>query len=222
MENVLDFEAVAFSENGLCYAADFENNGLYEVNLDEQKCKYITIFPNEDIAGKRIYCSAVYHDSKVYFTPMSGKYISIFDVLKNEIEQVRIPDPSTEYSFYKESQKFSQAVYHKGYIYLFPFTYPGILKFNIETNKIKIINNWIPDEGYFFRGGMSVDGLHVYAPSGINNVILDFNLEDDRAVIYRIGKYNNGAMCIYKHNDFFGLHQDFKVLSLFGIRIMVR
>ena len=200
-KNFLDFEAAVFLANGRGYAASFETNGLYEVNLYEKKCRYIMFFPNENISGKRIYGSAVYYDSKIYFIPMSGKYISIFDINKREITQVPVPSPSTKCSFYKWGLKFCKGIYHEGYIYLIPFTYPGILKLDVRTNKITIINNWIPDEEYFFRGGVCVDGSQIYVPSGINNIVLEFNVETDYAIIHRVGKYNHGGVCIHKYND---------------------
>lgn len=200
-KNILDFEAIVFPENGLGYAAAFEFNGLFKVDVKTQKCEFITLFPNEDIGEKRIYGSALYHDSNIYFIPMAGKYISIYNIETNEINQVTIPIPLVKYSFYKWKQKFGQAVYYNEYIFLFPFTYPGILKLDIKNNKVTVINNWIPTEGYFFRGGMCVDGLHVYLPSGTNNIILEFNIETEQAIIHRIGKYNNGTMCIRKYKN---------------------
>lgn len=200
-EHAFDFEAVAFWDNGIGYAAAFEFNGLYEVDLAQQTCRFIMLFPNEDILGKRIYCSAIYHDWKVYFIPMSGNYISIFDRKENKIEQLRIPEPSEQCSFYKKSQKFSHGVLYEGNIYLFPFTYPGIIRMDVITRTISVINNWIPKEGYFFRGGMYVDGAHVYAPNGVDNMVLDFNMRENKAAVYRVGKNNHGGMCIYKHGD---------------------
>ncbi len=203
MEDVhaFDFEAVVFLDNGIGYAAAFEFNGLYEVDLEQQTSRFMMLFPNEDLLGKRIYCSALCCDSMVYFIPMSGKYISVFDMKENKIEQLLIPEPSGQCSFYKKSQKFSHAVLYEGNIYLFPFTYPGIIRMNVITRTLSVINNWIPKEGYFFRGGMYIDGAHVYAPNGIDNRVLDFNMRDNRAAVYRIGKNNHGGMCIYKYGD---------------------
>lgn len=200
-KNVLDFETIAFTEEGVGYAAAFETNGLYKVDLESQKCNYIMRFPNEDVGGNRIYGSALYYDSEIYFIPMSGKYISIFNIDQNAIDQVSIPVPLNEFPFYKDNFKFSEAVYYKEYIYIFPFTYPGILKLDVATNKITVLNNWVPREGYFFRGGMCRDESHVYLPSGINKIILEFNMETEQTVIHQIGMHNNGAMCIHKYED---------------------
>lgn len=202
-KHILDFEAVVFLENGIGYASDFEMNGLYEVDLKTRKCKYIMFFPNEVITRKRIHCTALYHSSKVFFIPMTGDYISIYDIHKKMMNQILIPSPNVRNSFYKERQKFSKAVYYEGYIYIFPFTYPGILRLDIETNQITILDSWVSEETYFFRGGMCVDGEQVYLVNGVNNIILQFNMATEKSVVHCVGKYNNGSMCISKYGNYY-------------------
>lgn len=197
-KSIVEFEAITFTENGTGYASAFAFNGLYEIDLENQKCKYMMLFPNENANGKRLYSSALHCNSKIYFIPMSGKYISIYNVEQKTIKQLSIPLPFSEYSFYKEAFKFAAAVCWRGNIFIIPFTYPGILKLDIKTNKITVLRQWIPKEGYFFRGGLCVDGNNVYIPSGNNNIILEFNMETEKGIIHRIGKYNNGAMCMYR------------------------
>ena len=79
-KSIVEFEAIAFTENGTGYASAFAFNGLYEIDLENQKCKYMMLFPNENANGKRLYSSALHCNSKIYFIPMSGKYISIYNV----------------------------------------------------------------------------------------------------------------------------------------------
>lgn len=199
----LDFEVIAETNAGTAFASSFINNGLYEVNLCNGKSRYIMLFPNENIDGKRIHSSAVYHDSKVYFIPMSGEYISIFDVNKRIIDQIVVPQPSKQFSFYKYRMKFIKGIYYDGYIYMIPFTYPGILKLNTKTSEIIVINDWIPQEGYFFRGGACIDQFDILVPSGINNIILEFNLGTEQAIIHHVGTHNNGSMCVCKYMDYY-------------------
>ncbi len=197
----LEIEAIAFAESGTGYAAAFEFNGLYEVNLEEQKCIYKMLFPNEKVNGKRLYASALHVASKIYFVPTSGEYISIYDIEKKTIEQLSVPLPATECSFYKKNCKFIKAVQWGENIFIIPFTYPGILKLNIKTNRITVLRRWIPQEGYFFRGGLCIEGNCIYIPSGNNNIILEFNMETEKGIIHRIGRYNNGAMDMYKYGE---------------------
>ena len=107
-KSAVEFEAIAFTENGTGYASAFAFNGLYEIDLENQRCKYMMLFPNENVNGVRLYCSALHFDSKIYFIPMSGKYISIYNVNRKTIEQLSIPLPFSEYSFYKEAFKFAR------------------------------------------------------------------------------------------------------------------
>lgn len=200
-KSVVEFEAIALTEDGTGYASAFEFNGLYEVNLKKQKCRYMILFPNENVNGKRLYGSALYFNSKIYFIPMSGEYISIYDIDKETIEQLSIPLPLAEYSFYRKAFKFVGVASWEENIFIIPFTYPGILKLDSKTNKITVFCQWIPKEGYFFRGGLCVDENRIYVPSGNNNVILEFNMETEVGTIHRIGQYNNGAMCMYKYGE---------------------
>lgn len=202
-KHILDFEAVVFLDDGIGYASDFEKNGLYEVDLNNQKCKFIMLFPNETMTSRRIHCTALHHASKVFFVPMSGDYISIYDIGNNTIEQIAIPALGEKYSCYREKQKFSKAVCYEGNIYMFPFTYPGIIKLETETNQITILDDWVSNEQYFFRGGMCVDGEMAYLANGVNNIILQFNMETEKAVVYYVGAHNNGAMCISKYENYY-------------------
>ena len=40
-KSIVEFEAIAFTENGTGYASAFAFNGLYEIDLENQKCKYM-------------------------------------------------------------------------------------------------------------------------------------------------------------------------------------
>lgn len=200
-KSVLEIEAIAFIENGTGYAAASEFNGLYEVNLEKQECEYKMLFPNEKLNRKRLYASALYFHSKVYFIPASGEYISIYNIGRKAIEQVPIPPLAKECPFYKERGKFIGAAQWGENIFIIPFTYPGILKLDVKTNKITVLRQWIPKEGYFFRGGLCVEGNRIYVPSGINNMVLEFNMETEKGVIHRIGRYNTGAMDMHKYGE---------------------
>jgi len=201
--NVVEFETVAFVNDIIGYASDYETNALYKVNVLNEECSYIRSFPNEDIGAKRLHSFAIYCNSEVYFIPMLGEYISIYNIETEKIKQIKIPKICMERDTYNHKLKFSSAIYRDGYIYILPFTYPGIVKLNTETKEINIISNWVTEDECFYRGGMCIDNDYIYIPNGRNNIVLEFNIKTEEVKLYRVGKNNNGAVCIRKWKEYF-------------------
>lgn len=202
-KGVVEFEAVALVSKDRGYASDYETNALYEVDMINSECTYITTFPNESIDGKRLHCTAVYADSQIYFIPMSGEYISIYNLKNKTISQIKVPQLEIEKEGYNKKFKFSGAYYKNGYIFIMPYTYPAILKLNVVTKEILTISDWVPSDEIFFRSKMCIDDQYIYIPNGRNNIILQFNVDTDKAKIFRVGRYNNGAACMHKIKDCF-------------------
>ena len=195
------FNVIAVKD-GIGYASDFEKNGLFEVHLETGECKYLCIFPNEDIMISCLHGCAEWVGNKIFFVPSAGNNISIYNIDTSKIETVSIPQVSKEESnSYNPKLKFVKTIKHNGFLWLIPATYPGILKLNLSTYEIFVISNWIPDDGYMFRRAVCKRKNKIYAASGNNNNVLVFNIDTETGETLKIGEYNNGIMDLCLLNE---------------------
>lgn len=197
----LMFEAIATINDRIAYASSYQANGLFEVDLENYECTYISLFPKEEISRSRLHSVAILIERKIYFIPSFAKNISIYDIDTRTIQQISIPHPIIERYFYKEKFKFINAKLYDNNLWIFPSTYPGILKLNIKTLEMDIIDNWVPEEKYFFRNALCVDDDIVYLPDGISNRMLVFNMANQEAKIINIGKNNHGISSMKLWNN---------------------
>lgn len=127
-------------------------NALFEV--DNKKHLINKIYKNR-IKNSQLgaYNRIVYNDDKIYMLPKLSDSIEVLDLDTNTIELVEIPIREIDYGV----TKFKKAIADKGYIYIIPEKYPGIIKFNILNNEIMVYDNWILDKNEGILDGLIVD-----------------------------------------------------------------
>jgi hypothetical protein len=200
-KRILTFETIAIKDN-IGYASDYNRNGLFKVELDTGKCEYIKVFENEPMNRHRIHCAVVWCDDKAYYIPSSGNGIDIFSAQDNMVEMIAVPIPEyKKYSFYNPQYKFIGAVRRGDVLWLIPSTYPGIIRFDMKTKDMKIIDDWLEDDEYMFRGGYAVENNQIIMANGKSNAVLVFDMEKEKGNIIHIGIMNNGVMSICKTKE---------------------
>lgn len=197
----LTFVAIAIKDN-VGYASDYDKNGLFEVDMKTGKCEFLDIFEEQPIQKKRLHSCAKWIEDKIYFIPDSANKIAVYNLNNRKLESISIPKPNENlYTFYKKNYNFIDALEYKGYLWLLPCTYPGVLKLDIQTNEIEIINGWINDIEYYFRAKICLQNNKIIIPNGIGNEVFIFDLETEKGKIINIGSQNNGNMCVRKIRD---------------------
>lgn len=184
------------------YASELEKNGLFEVNLETGDSKYICLFPDEEITRGRIHSSAVCIDERVFFVPEAGNNISIYHINTGDVETIKIPIFAKNHT-YNPRFKFAKSIVYGHCLWLIPATYPGILKFDLQTNEIAIIDNCFINTEYMFRRAICIKKNMIFAASGINNRVLIFDVDLETGKIVSIGNNNNGIMDMCMSGDDF-------------------
>lgn len=191
------FEAVSIKGN-IGYASAYNKNGLYKINLLTGECEYIKSFDEKFTSG-RLHSSVVRIKNKLFFIPGSGDKISIYDTDTDCIESIQIPRATREnYTFYNTWYKFRDAIQFGNSLWLIPSSYPGILRLDLSSLEISVYNDWIPEDGFFFRARPTLDGNSIIVPSGNNNNILVFDLKVQRAKVFKLGFSNRGMIHMMK------------------------
>lgn len=197
----LIFEAIVIRDD-VAYGSDYNRNGLFKVNMITGECEYVCLFKEESVNGRRLHCQALWIDSRIYFIPGAAKNIAIYSPDSNHMEYIEIPRPKPKkYTFYKDKFKFIRAIKRENDLWLFPCSYPGIIKFNILNGAINIYDDWIEEDEYFFRLGLHVENYKIMAANGKSNAVLLFDLENKSGTIEHVGFNNQGVMSICKTGD---------------------
>lgn len=188
---------VVVTKGNIGYASDFERNGLFKINVETCECEYLREFPDEDINVAGLHCCAKWIGNKVYFIPAAGKNIAVYDTESGEIKTIQIPHANKKY---KDSMKFVSAVDYVDSLWIIPATYPGVLKLNVTTEKLSLINQWVGNDDYMFRRGIVVKNNFFYVANGSNNIVLIFDMNKEEGRIQRVGTNNNGVqdMCEFE------------------------
>ncbi len=198
----LHFEAIAFSENNKAYGASADFNGLFKIDMQSGKCKYIDAFPDEDLNGKRLYFSAAYYKDKVFFAPQSAEHIAIYDTINNEIEMIAFDvNPTLKFN---KNMKFADIVVLGENIFLIGATYPYILRIDAETYELEYIS-LDTEESFCFRKGGCINGENFFVPSVNSNLVLEFNMKTKQVIFHKIPCEFNGSWSMCYDGKFFWL-----------------
>ena len=201
----LTFEAIAIKGN-IGYASDHDSNSLFRVDMETGECTFVSLFDDESVDRRRLHSSAMWIEDKVYFIPLAGDRISIFNTEDNSMQSIQIPLPNKEkYSFYRSNHKFVRIVRNKNYLWLVPATYPGVIRLDLQTNELKVFEAWVSDERYMFTLGLCEENERFFIPSGNSNVMLIFDMDKEFGCIEHIGTNSRGAVDMCKLGDTYWL-----------------
>ena len=201
----LTFEAIAIKDN-VGYASDYDSNSLFKVDMKTEECTFIGLFDDEPFDVKRLHSAAVWIDDKIYFIPLAGERISVFTISDNSMYSIQIPIPDRKkYTHYKKIFKFVRAVRNRNFLWLVPATYPGVLRLDLQTNEVKVFDNWVPNEEYMFLLGLCTKDNRFFIPDGRSNKVLIFDMDKEVGQVEYIGNDNRGIMDMCEVNGTYWL-----------------
>lgn len=175
----------------IAYGSSAAFNGLFEIELESGKCKYIGLFPNEELSQEFIHLSAVYCQQKAFFFPQRGNCISVYDI--NDQNFIQINFEKCDYPHYSRNFKIGQAFAHENKVFAVGAMYPYVLVINTDTLETNYIPIQTDDRPIFFRaGGCQVRG-HYYIPSAKGGIILEIDPVTEYVKSHFWGTEDDGA-----------------------------
>lgn len=175
----------------IAYGSSAGFNGLFEIELDNGKCKYIGLFPNEGLFQEYIHLSAVYCQQKAFFFPQRGNHISVYDIDNQSFMQINFE--KCDYPHYSRNFKIGQAFAHENKVFAVGATYPYVIVINADTLETRFIPIETGDRPIFFRtGGCQVRG-HYYIPSLKGGIILEIGPDTEYVKSHFWGTEDDGA-----------------------------
>ena len=187
--------------NGSLWFTAMNYNSLFRLDAETLETEHMGFFPNEVFHQWRQYFSIVEAGNSIYFAPLAADGLVEYSLASGKYRHIELPEPAVVSSVveYMSYTKFLQAFHYEHYIILAPCTYPGILRFNLETGEFDVFKSWIkelephiiePSLGYFSRGLILEEKLILACASA--NAVFEFDLVSSEHKIYPINNSNMG------------------------------
>ncbi len=188
----LYFNALAIlPHKKFAYGSSAGFNGLFEIELENGKCKYMGLFPDEELSQECIHLSAVYCQRKAFFFPQKGNHVSVYDIDSQNMIQIELEE--CDYPHYSRNYKFGQVFAQGHKVFAVGATYPYVLMINADTLEASFIPMETGGRPIFFRvGGCQVNG-HYYIPSLKGGILLEIDPDTEEVKSHFWGTEDDGA-----------------------------
>lgn len=159
----LAFENIV-KANGSYWFTAIGYNGLFKLDEGTDTAELVGCFDGEQDAN-RLYLDIVQYKDKLFFVPLKADAIAVYCMDTKEFIRIPLQPPTEDMQDgvkYSSGSKFTFATVYGEILYLFPSTYPAIIKLNPESYEteylyepIKKLEKWIQDrDSSYFRTGI--------------------------------------------------------------------
>ncbi len=182
-------------DNDIWFSA-MDYNGLYRYNLERETTIWEATFPGENMLGRNLYYQVRRYHHFLVFVPSNAATVSIYDTEEHSFRQVKIPSlkkKSVSISDFAVPD-FAEGVIYQDILYIIGYAYPAIIKINLKTEEIKLIQilHEKKDRGNLFFGVQIVmDNNLLYIPCYYRNSVYIFDMNCDKGVFWTVGKESN-------------------------------
>lgn len=179
----------------------FNINGLFRLDHKTWKADFMGCFPAEK-DWRRLFFSICQYKNLLIFAPLSAEQIAIYRMDTSEFISIPLQEPekltkSQIQSFtdqgeslnvpYYKYRKFLVCAAYNGYAFLFPCTYPAVIKIHLETFEIEYLYEPIaelqkiikhPQSYYFRKGDQQGNIIRLWYVAA--NAFVEFNMDTCR------------------------------------------
>lgn len=170
-----------------------KENVVVKCNVESDKAEAVAAFRfmYEGIGGKLGYWFVDKYRNKLFINLTAESNIRILDTDSLRWEKIEIDEDRGQLS--REDMKFWTSFCHAGYYWKVGFSYPGILKIDIETNEVIYLNNWIEELkrlcnltelDIYFGYGYSIRDNYVFLPVYCRPIIMKMDMSTFRCEFY--------------------------------------
>lgn len=185
----MDFVVI---EDSLWYASN-NFNGLFRTDLKNSVSYFIGCFPNELKYGINLYGGICCWGGKLVFAPFMAKNIAVYDIENDKFETYAMPEFEKADEF--PDSYFIGMAFNQVSIFFLGNVYPVIMQLNMITRKVTAHFSWYGEfRKYGEDRGTFIFDRHIiqrencfYATSRQNNVLLKYDMNNDRTYFYEIG-----------------------------------
>jgi len=205
------------------YGYHIDEEKLWFVNyLENLLCCYsikegkLLLLENIPYTGKRaevLYSDIVEKDGKLILIPSNVFDIAVYDKKSRKFEMVQIDASPQEYNL------FSRGVLYGNYVYLVPYKYKKMLRFNLKNYEIEEVAEFEIEtngEEMTFSYSSYSDERWIYFALQGKNIILFFDMKNNEYHMIEIGDIEDrfSALCVIDEKHLAIINQFGQVLIL--------
>lgn len=198
----------AYIEGDFAWGTSIKEPYLYKINLINGLVEEILpLFEGSE--GQFAYYDILVYKKYFVFIPCKSDQVLIVNRINWEKEYITFP--TTEERIGKTMLNFFTGIIYNDWLYMFGFSYPGILKMNMKTKEFKCINNWLrrnvieSEVDGCFHMNYCLKESKIYFPFENTSAVMVFDLETEKAEVREIEKRGNGFISIENDEENFWL-----------------
>jgi len=170
-----------------------DKNGICKIDCSSGNTELVMQFPNYDITKKDLYFYSLYMDNKIIFVPYRAEEVAVYDIKKELLEVVPLKHADSLFEgVYSEENKFVDGLMYGSSAYMFGYSYPAIVKLDINTMKLTYLTDWMAyypcskvHFGFLAEGHAQI-GSDVYLAMKNTNMLIRLNLESGVTEVFPI------------------------------------
>lgn len=177
-------------------------NGLYYFDKKIQRLEWIP-FLEESFCIPSLYMHLQKIDSKIVCVPHGANKVAIYNTETKNIKYIPLKKNGRKSNeFFMPYANFFYSFIHERNIYMLGYYYPAILIYNVDTDEIKYLDDWlekidrkIPENdmrGFFGRGYVYVNSDIILLPIACTNGLLKLNMETNETEVIWIESVHDG------------------------------
>lgn len=161
------FENILWA-NGYYWFTSISGNGLFRINAGMDEAEFMGCFPGER-KSYRLYQDIAQYKNILVFTPFTADAIAVYRMDTEEVIRIPLKEPHTKKQKvpYNENGKFSGCTVYGKYAFLFPCSYPAIIKLDLDTYEAQYLYEPIAglekmiryENSFYFKPGIQNDDI---------------------------------------------------------------
>lgn len=173
-------------ENGKLWMSLLNRNGICEVDIATRRAKIRNIFYCGSLFQRFLYGRTEKVGDNLVFAPWNAEKIAVYNLGKDVMMYIPLNKRKQRLKESSDEAKFWNLMRHRSTVYLLGYSYPAIIKIDMEDLSVEYITDWVDeveenidegdDNGYFGDGYMIVNDLALL-PIGCMNAVLELNLK---------------------------------------------
>lgn len=188
---------VSFAEGKLIFVS-MDNNIIFSLDLETKESCIWDALPEENMFDEMLYGNIHACETGVFLAPLNAEYIWFYDYNLKKWQKIVCDFLPKKLAF-----KIYGIYESKGYVYMFGFQFPGIIKINIYDRSVNLIDvtelisgiDYTKD-GLFNWDFVTIDGF-LYTPVLSANKLLKMNLCTDDIELITCGTIGYIGATVY-------------------------
>ena len=154
-------------EDGKLWMALLNRNGICEVDTAKKTARICRLFDDEPLSKECLYSHVRKVNDYLIFAPARAEKIAVYNLRMDSVAYIPLKPLEQEGKENSGEAKFWNIIQYQSEVYLLGYSYPAIIKINVESMEVTYISDWVETVeeyieygdicGYFSEGYVFVE-----------------------------------------------------------------